>query len=186
VQIDLLISATSTNKYLIPVNFVFWGFVFVYVLHILEESILPETFVEKVKRLYFPEYSRKMFFSFNTVLLIFNISAVIIFEETGGTWIVFPLSLAVERIFNGFYHLTETIISKKYSSGLLTSVISWILGYLFVKYSLLKGEIPLNLFILSVIIGFSIFALMIFPLITGNLRRAYLIVKGRRQNVPPK
>lgn len=178
-QIDLLISATLTNKYLIPVNFIFWGFVFVYVLHIFEESILPETFVEKVKRLYFPEYSWKMFFSFNTVLLIVNISAVIIFEEIGGVWIVFPLSLAVERILNGFYHLTETVISKKYSSGLLTSVISWILGYFIVRYSLLKGEIPFNLFIISFIIGFSIFALMIFPLITGNLRKAYLIIKVR-------
>lgn len=99
---------------------------------------------------------------------------------------MFPLSLAAERIFNGFYHLTETVISKIYSSGLLTRVISWILGYLLVKYSLLKGEIPLNLFILSIIIGFSIFALMIFPLITGNLRRIYLIIKGHWQSIPPK
>ncbi|NLA25848.1 MAG: HXXEE domain-containing protein [Firmicutes bacterium] len=174
---DVTILTDSTTEYLLPVNFIFWGFVFVYILHILEESIFPEAFVEKVKRLYFPEYNWLTFSCFNTFLLILNISAIIIFEGKGGAWIIFPLSMATERIFNGFYHLAETLISKKFSSGLLTSVISWILGYMIIRYSLIKGEILINHFVISVIIGVLIFSLMIFPLITGNLRKGYLLLE---------
>ncbi|NLN66396.1 MAG: HXXEE domain-containing protein [Clostridiaceae bacterium] len=172
---SILISASANDVFLIPINLVFWGFVIIYVLHILEESILPEVFVEKIKHRYFPDYNWKMFFWFNSFLLILNISAVIVFEVKGGAWIILPLSLAVERVYNGFYHLVETIISRKYSSGLLTSVPSWILGYITVRYSLLKGEIQTSHFLISAVIGFFIFSLMIFPLITGLLYKVYLL-----------
>lgn len=186
-NMDVTISTASTIEYLLPINFIFWGFVFVYVLHILEESMFPEVFVEKVKRLYFPEYNWLTFSCFNTFLLILNISAVILFEGRGGAWIIFPLSMATERIFNGFYHLTETLISKKFSSGLLTSVISWILGYMIIRYSLIKGEILINHFIIAVLTGVLIFSLMIFPLITGNLRKGYFLIKKlKKQYVPNK
>jgi hypothetical protein len=39
---DVTISTAPTIEYLLPINFIFWGFVFVYVLHILEESVFPE------------------------------------------------------------------------------------------------------------------------------------------------
>lgn len=178
---NVLISTASSTKFLIPISFIFWGFVCTYVLHIFEESVLPEVFVEKMKRLYFSEYDWKKFFWFNTILLILNISSVIVFENKGGIWVVFPLSLAFERVFNGFYHLFETIISKKYSSGLLSSVISWILGYMIVRYSLIKGEIQINHFKISVLIGFIIFALMIFPLVTGIWQKVYRL-KERLKN----
>lgn len=173
---DMTISTALTNEYVLPIHFIFWGFVFVYVLHILEESILFEVFVEKVQRLYFPEYSWRTFFCFNTFLLLLNISAIIVFEGKGGSWIIFPLSMATERTFNGFYHLAETLITKKFSSGLLTSVITWILGYMIIRYSLIKNEILINQFIISVIIGIILFSLMIFPLITGNLRKGYFLI----------
>jgi len=128
----VLISTSRHDVFLIPINLIFWGFVCVYVLHILEESLLPEVFVEKVKQRYFPNYNWKTFSWFNSFLLILNVTAVIVFQEKAGPWIIFPLSLAAERVYNGFYHLVETIIFKKYSSGLLTSVPSWILGYMIV------------------------------------------------------
>ncbi len=179
----MTIYTASTIEYFLPISFLFWGFVIVYVLHILEESIFPEVFVEKVKRLYFLEYNWRTFFCFNTFLLILNISPVIVFEGKGGAWVIFPLSLATERILNGFYHLAETLITKKFSSGLLTSVISWILGYLIIRYSLIKGEILINQFIISVIIGFLIFSLMIFPLISGNLRKGYFLMKKLKNSL---
>lgn len=138
-------------------------------------------FVEKVKQRYFPNYNWKTFSWFNSILLILNVTAVIVFQEKAGPWIIFPLSLAAERVYNGFYHLVETIIFKKYSSGLLTSVPSWILGYMIVRYSLFKGEIHTNHFWLSVVIGFFIFALMVFPLITGLLYKLYLLKEQFRK-----
>lgn len=178
---SVLISASPYDAFLIPINLIFWGFVCIYVLHILEESIVPEVFVEKVKQRYFPAYNWKMFSWFNSFLLILNISAVLVFEEKAGAWIIFPLSLASERVYNGFYHLVETVISGKYSSGLLTSVPSWILGYIIVRYSLLKGEIQTNHFWISVVIGLLIFALMILPLVTGLLYKGYLLKEKFRK-----
>jgi len=123
------------------------------VIHILEESVLAENFVDKVRRNFFPAYSWTKFFWFNTFLLSLNIVAVLWYEACGGSWIIFPLSLAVELTLNGIWHLGETIITHKFSSGLLASVLTWILAYLLVRYSLLMGEILPSNFIVSVVFG---------------------------------
>jgi hypothetical protein len=168
---NLLISTGGSDAVsTIPISIVFWGFVVAYVFHILEESILPEIFVEKVKRLYWPAYGWTKFFGFNALLLSLNIAAVVVYEVLGGIWIVFPLSLACERIFNGFYHLGETIRTRSFSSGLLSSVITWILAYLVIRYSLAKGEIVPLQFVLSSCIGCVLFLLMIVPMLTGKLK----------------
>lgn len=168
---NVVISASADNATIvIPINLVLWGFVIAYVIHILEESILPEVFVDKVKRLYWPQYNWNKFFGFNALLLSLNIASVINYESLEGAWIIFPLSLASERIFNGFYHLMETLRTKAFSSGLLSSVITWILAYLIIRYSLMKGEITPQQFGISISIGFALFLLMILPLTTGKLK----------------
>ena len=163
-------TATDNTMIVIPINFVLWGFVIAYVIHILEESLFPEVFVDKVKRLYWPQYNWTKFFGFNTLLLSVNIAAVIIYESVGGAWIIFPLSLACERILNGLYHLGETIRTKTFSSGLLSSVITWILAYITIRYSFMRGEITLQQAGISISIGVVMFLFMIVPLITGKLR----------------
>lgn len=166
-QTRIVINPININ---IPIEFIFWGFIFIYLIHILEESTLAENFVEKVKRNFWPEYSWKHFFGFNTMLLVMNIIAVILFDFFRGYWLIFPLSLSIERILNGVWHFGETIVTKKYSSGLLASVATWILGYFLVRYSLLTGEIPSNYFIISFIIGFLITVLMFGSLLSFKAR----------------
>jgi len=131
-----------------------------YVIHILEESVLGENFVDKVRKNFIPFYDWTKFFWFNTFLLSLNIVAIIVFDIAGGRWIIFPLSLAVERTLNGIWHLGETIITRKFSSGLLASTLTWILMYLLIRYSLLLGEIPLLDFFIAFGIGTLITALM--------------------------
>jgi hypothetical protein len=167
-QIKIVTDSINMN---IPIEFIFWGFIFVYIVHILEESTLPETFVDKVKKNFWPEYSWKHFFGFNTLLLALNIMAVILFDYLRGRWLIFPLSLAIERILNGLWHLGETIVRKKYSSGLLASVATWILGYFLVRYSILTGEIPLHYFVISLIIGLLITALMFGSMFSFKARK---------------
>jgi hypothetical protein len=164
-----IICVSSDNATIaIPITLVLWGFVITFVIHIMEETIVPEVFVEKIKRLHWPQYSWKRFFWFNTILLLLNITSVIIYESLGGMWIIFPLSLACERVFNGLYHLGETIYFKKFSSGLLASVITWILAYLIVRYYILTGEITMVQTGISLIMGLSLALLMIVPLLTGK------------------
>jgi hypothetical protein len=110
-------------------------------------------------------------FRFNASVLSLNIASVIAYESLGGSWIIFPLSLACERIFNGFCHLVETIRTKAFSSGLLSSVITWIMAYLIIRYSLMKGQITPQQFGVSAGIGLVLSLSMIVPLATGKLRR---------------
>ena len=168
---NLVISVGADNAIvLIPINLVLWGFVAAYVIHILEESILREVFVDKVKRLYWPKYSWTKFFWFNASVLSLNIASVIAYEGLGGPWIIFPLSLACERVFNGFYHLVETIRTKAFSSGLLSSVITWIPAYLIIRYSLSKGQITPQQLSVSAGIGLVLSLSMVVPLTTGKFR----------------
>jgi hypothetical protein len=148
----------------IPISFLFWGYVTAYVVHILEESVLRENFVEKVRNKYWQEYSWTKFFWFNTFLLLLNIVAILLYEVFGGAWIIFPLSLACERILNGGYHLFETIKYRTFSSGLLTSVLFWIPAYFILRYAILKGEILHSYVIISIIIGGILTFFMFFSL----------------------
>lgn len=152
---------TNSNITLgIPVQLLFWGFVAAYVIHILEESVLGENFVDKVRKNFIPVYDWTKFFWFNTFLLCLNVVAIIVYDIAGGSWIIFPLSLAFERTFNGIWHLGETIVTRKFSSGLLASTLTWILMYLFIRYSFLYGEIPPLDFYLALGIGALITILM--------------------------
>lgn len=169
-DITMLINGAPANVSL-PLSFLFWGFVAVYALHILEESVLGDVFVEKVKRLYWPQYSWGKFAGFNTILMSLEILSIILYEAFGGAWVIFPLSLFAERFFNGFYHLWETISTRKFSSGLLTSVISWILGYFVIRYAIIPGNIAPVHWIVSAIIGLCISLAMTGVLALGVMRK---------------
>jgi len=51
------------------------------------------------------------------------------------------LALCGERVLNGFWHLGETILTRRFSPGLLSSVLFWILGYLVIRYAVLPGQV---------------------------------------------
>jgi hypothetical protein len=156
-----IIFTTNPNVSLsIPIQLLFWGFVAVYIIHILEESVLGENFVDKVRKNFIPFYDWTKFFWFNTFLLSLNVVAIIVYDIAGGRWLIFPLSLAIERILNGIWHCGETVVTRKFSSGLLASILTWILAYMLIRYSLLKGEILLLDFYIALVIGALITAIM--------------------------
>jgi hypothetical protein len=168
---DIIVASLDKNMSVyIPLNVLFWINVVTYILHIFEESVIPEVFVDKVKRLYWPHYTWEKFFGFNVFLLSLNICAVITYESLHGAWMIFPLLLLFERIFNGVYHVIETVATKRYSSGLLSSVIAWILLYVLIRYSLLKGEIIYRTFFISLISGLIMAGIMIVPMVAGRYK----------------
>lgn len=159
---NYIISANGQQGILtsLPIDLFFWGFVIAYCIHILEESLMCEVFVDKVKNKYWSEYSWRKFFCFNTMLLSINIIAIILYECLGSALIILPLSLAFERVINGFYHLGETLVTKKFSSGLISSIIFWILWYLIIKYSFLNGKISASCLYTSMLIGLIVELIM--------------------------
>lgn len=148
------------TRIMLPVSLFLWAFVMAYCIHILEEALLGECFVDKVKRLYWKNYSWKKFFGFNTIMMGLEIISVLLYDSFGGAVLILPLSLFFERVLNGFYHLGETIITKRFSSGLVTSVMFWILWYLICKYGFAAGQIPPVWFYTSMLIGVLVEILM--------------------------
>jgi hypothetical protein len=49
----------------IPLVISFWFMITTYVIHILDESLLGGSFVEKIRQHWWPEYSWRKFFWFN-------------------------------------------------------------------------------------------------------------------------
>lgn len=168
-----LVSGAQEATLNIPLSFIFWGFVAAYALHILEESVLGDVFVGKVKRLYWPQYTWGKFAGFNTMLITLEILSIVLYEAFGGAWVIFPLSLMSERFFNGFYHLYETLKTGKFSSGLLTSVIFWILGYFVIRYAIVPGNIAASFWIPSAAIGLLISLAMTGVLVFGIMMKAW-------------
>jgi hypothetical protein len=148
-----LISPREPIELTIPISIIFWLFTASYVIHILEEALLGENFVDKIKRLYWKGYSWKRFFWYNTGLITANIGAILLYENLGGAWLLLPLTFASERCWNGVYHVWESIRFNAFSSGLLTSVLFWILAYFLVKYAVLKNTVSISYVLISCITG---------------------------------
>ncbi len=159
---DITITTASASGMLsIPINLVFYAFVAAYVVHIIDESMLGENFVEMVRRSFWPAYEWKHFFGFNTLLMSMIILSVFLFDLFGGNWLLIPLIFVFQMVTNGLWHLGATCITKRYSPGLLTSILYWMLFHLIIRYAFLKGQIPVGLFALAGILGTLITIAMI-------------------------
>lgn len=143
----------STAPLTLPITLFFWGFVAAYAVHIIEESVMGETFVGMMQRLEGPGYQWKHFFWFNTLLMSLIIMATVIYEIFGGHLIVLPLIFVFQMATNGLWHLLATVIRKKYSPGLVTSLIYWILFYFILRYSIFTHQIGSTDTIMAAIIG---------------------------------
>jgi hypothetical protein len=114
-----------------------------------------------VNKFFWPEYTEKHFFWFNTCFHLINIVSIIIYDIFGVGWVILPLSLSWVFVTNGLWHVLGTAMFKEYSPGLMTSPLYWIIMYFIIRYSLLQGNILLSNFIISVIVGTVITILMI-------------------------
>jgi hypothetical protein len=136
---------------MMPLNVLFWCMEAAYIVHCLDETIAGNGFVNMVRRHFWPEYSDKRFFWFNTLFHILNISGIIRYEIFGG--IIWPLSFCWAFVTNGLWHVLGSVIFKEYSPGLMTSPLYWIVMYFIIRYNLVPGQIQMDAFIISLVIG---------------------------------
>jgi hypothetical protein len=156
-----------------PLIFAFWFMVAAYVIHVLDESLLGGSFVEKVRQHWWPQYSWTKFFWFNAGYFAIMIASVILYDLRGGAWIILPLAWSIERLCNGFWHLWWTLHFHEYSPGLLTSILIWMDSYFIVRYRA-PGDITAATFWPAALIGllFAIFLFCYIPLVKGRKMRA--------------
>ncbi len=113
----------------IPLIDSFWFMIVAYVIHILDESLLGGSFVDKVRQHWWPQYSWGKFFWFNTGYLIIMSASVVLYDRLGEAFLFLPIACAIERFLNGVWHVWWSIHFKEYSPGLLTSLLFWIQTY---------------------------------------------------------
>jgi hypothetical protein len=93
----------------IPLIACFWFMLFVYVVHILDESLLGGSFVEKVREHWWPNYSWRKFFWFNAGYLFLMSSSIVLYDRFGSRFLFLPLAWALERFINSLWHIWWTV-----------------------------------------------------------------------------
>jgi hypothetical protein len=146
---------------------VFWFVVAAYVIHVLDESLLGGNFVEKVREHWWPEYTWRKFFWFNTGYFLIMIASVVAYDLLGGFWVVLPLAWTFERAANGLWHLWWTVRFREYSPGLVTSILMWMSPYFLFRYALSTAGITASEWSASIAIAAvaTVFLFVTFPLI---------------------
>ena len=113
----------------IPLVLSFWFMLAAYVVHIIEESLLGGSFVEKVQAHWWPGYSWRKFFWFNAGYLLLMSASIVLYDRLGIQFLFLPLAWALERFINSLWHIWWTVHFREYSPGLLTSVLIWMQSY---------------------------------------------------------
>jgi hypothetical protein len=103
----------------IPLVYSFWFMLVAYVIHIIDESLLGGSFVEKVQQHWWPQYSWRKFFWFNTGYLLIRTTSMVLYDQMGIALVFLPLAWAIERFFDAIWHLWWAIHFSEYSPGLL-------------------------------------------------------------------
>jgi len=157
----------------VPLIFSFWFTVAAYVNHVLDESLLGGSFVEKVQQHWWPEYSWTKFFWFNTGYFVIMIASVILYDLRGGDWVILPLAWAIERFCNGFWHVWWATRFREYSPGLLTSILMWMNAWFIVRYRPAGEPLSTRSLALAATIGLlaTAFLFFYFPLVKGRHMR---------------
>jgi uncharacterized protein with HXXEE motif len=156
----------------LPLIFSFWFMVAAYVVHVLDESLLGGSFVEKIREHWWPEYSWRKFFWFNAGYFLVMIASVLLYDVFGGAWVILPLAWLIERACNGLWHLWWTEHFREYSPGLLTSILMWMNLYFVLRYRPEAPPLGSGVVIpaLAIGLGFTAFLCLYIPLVKGRAR----------------
>ena len=101
------------------------------------------------------------------------IASVVVYDLRGGSWLIFPLAWAIERLCNGFWHLWWTIHFREYSPGLVSSILIWMDSYFIVRYRPVGETIAPRTLWGAVLIGLlaATFLAFYIPLVKGRTMR---------------
>jgi len=159
----------------VPLVLSFWFTVAAYVVHVLDESLLGGSFIEKIREHWWPQYSWTMFFWFNAGYFLIMIASVVAYDLCGGFALAFPLAWAIERACNGFWHVWWSLRFREYSPGLLSSILMWMNAYFIVRYRPVAETISTPVLSTAVILGLAAATFLSF----------YIpFFKGRKQGGP--
>jgi len=173
-------SSEVTVHMTVPMVFFFWFTVAAYVVHVLDESLLGGSFVEKVRQHWWPEYSWTKFFWFNTGYFAVMIASVICFDFLGGAWVILPLAWVIERACNGLWHVWWSIRFHEYFPGLLSSILMWMNLYVVIRYRPAMPPFTVAIVASALFVGLVWTAFLFFyiPLAKGRTKRRRILAES--------
>ena len=156
----------------VPLGYSFWFMLVAYVVHIIDESLLGGSFVEKVREHWWPKYSWRKFFWLNTGYLLLMFASILLYDRIGRAALWLPLAWAIERFFNAVWHVWWSIHFREYSPGLLTSLLIWMQTYFIVVCRPPSDSLELHAIWLGIILGLFAAAFVSFymPLVANKTR----------------
>lgn len=158
----------------IPWVLSFWMMIAAYVIHVLDESLLGGSFVEKVRVHWWAQYTWRKFFWFNAVYFVVMFGSVVVFDRLAGHSVILPLAWVIERFCNSIWHIWWSIRFREYSPGLVSCILIWIDTYFVVFYRAtpLPSFTPLDFWVaLAIGLGFAAFLAFYIPLVKGRAGR---------------
>jgi hypothetical protein len=81
-----------------PLIFSFWFTVATYVVHVIDESLMGGSFIEKVREHWGPACSWTKFFWLNAGYFILMIASVVRYDSLHGAWLILPLAWLIETV----------------------------------------------------------------------------------------
>jgi hypothetical protein len=156
----------------VPLVLSFWLMVAAYVVHVIDESLLGGSFVEKVQVHWWPQYSWTKFFWFNTGYFAIMIASVIAYDLWGGVLVALPLAWAIERSWNAVWHVWWSVRYHEYSPGLASTILIWMTDYFLIRYRPAGESIPPEALWAAIAISSvaAAFLAFYFPLVKGRHR----------------
>ncbi len=135
-------------------SLLFWGFLASFVVHILDETLLNEGFVQGIVANFWPTYRSRMFFWFNAAFIVAIAVSNVLFDSFGGHWVILPLIWIAGFVTHVLtVHLYWTIRRNTYSPGLLTSLLYVIVFYLLIRYGVGRNLISGADFAIGTVVG---------------------------------
>ncbi len=135
-------------------NILFWAFFAAYVVHILDETLLNQGFVQWIVKDFWPTYKLRMFFWFNAGAIGAIALSNILFDSFGGHWVILPLvwvgGFATHALT---VHLYWTIRRNTYSPGLVSSTLYIVIFCLALRFGLVAGLITTTDFVTGTVAG---------------------------------
>ncbi|MVN22551.1 HXXEE domain-containing protein [Mucilaginibacter arboris] len=138
-------------------NIIFWVALLCYAIHILEEFFYDwKSWARNVLKL---QVEWNGFYVVNTVVLFMGVACASVGWNYPAFALAFPALMLINAIF---FHVLPTIITKKFSPGLITALILFLpVGIEAFRAAILIG-VPTKLLLLSVLTGLL---LMAYPII---------------------
>jgi hypothetical protein len=135
-------------------SILFWANFAVYVLHLLDETLMAGGFVSFVQRHFWTGFTIIDFIQANAVWLIAIVISNILYDLFGNRFkfmVVIPMIFVWERFFNAISHFFLTFCCNEYCPGLVTGLLCFIVLYFICRFVVIRSQMQWGIFFISAV-----------------------------------